>query len=171
MSWYITAQIGMDSNELNRKLKSIIRDNSFFLKMFDEYDIPIERIDDQLTFKIKKMHGIHAQGNGRYIFLNPKLFERGDFLEEKIHFVAHELTHWLTKQREEDCYFADPEEIAAFTHGIIYELLRGKSKQEIFHVLFPIIEAHFEQKQDAKQVFLLLFNKALKKSEKYNELV
>jgi len=167
MSWYITAQTGMDSQELNRRLKAIIRKNSFFLKMFDEYDIPIERIDDQLTFKIKKMHGIYAQGNGRFIFLNPKLFERGDFLEEKIHFVAHELTHWLTKQREEDCYFADPEEIAAFIFGIIYELLRGKSKQEIFQVLFPIIEAHFEQKQDARIVFKLLFNKALKKSGKY----
>lgn len=165
--WYIIAQTGMSNQELNRKLKSIIRENPFFHKMFEEFDIPLDRIDDHLIFKAKKMHGIYAQGNGKYIFINPKLFEKGDFLEEKIHFIAHELTHWLTKQREKDCYFSDPEEISAFIFGIIYELLRGKSKQEIFHVLFPIIEAHFEQRQDAKQVFELLFKKALKKSGKY----
>ena len=167
MTWYITARTGLSQTELNRRLKSIIRKHPFIVKMIDEYDIPIDEIEDQLTFKIKKLRGRHAQGNGRLIYLNEKLFEDGDFFKNNLHFVVHEMVHWFTKQREERCYFADPEEVEAFTFGMMFEMLRGKTKQEILQIFFPIINAHFDGKEKSSIVFNQIYEHACHKLKKY----
>lgn len=169
MSWYLTAKIGMSQKDLNKKLKGIVRSSPFFLFLFDEFDISVEQIDDNLTFMVKKMDGRYGQGNSKYIFLNEKIFQNGGPLEDKMHFVAHELIHWLTRQREKKFYFADPEEINAFLYGIMFELLRGQSKKEIVKLFYPIIEAHFDDKKNAKKLFSLLFILASKKAKIYSE--
>jgi len=167
MSWYITARCGMSDEELTRRMKDIIRKDCFFKYLFEKYDISIDKIDDNLTFKIAKMHGRYAQSDSKTIFINAKLFEKGDFFENKVHFVVHEITHWLTKQKEKENYFTDPEEIDAFTHSMMYEILRGIDKKEIFRVFYPIVEAHFENGKNAKKLFSTLYFKANYKANRY----
>jgi len=70
------------------------------------------------------------------------------------------MTHWLTRQREKQFYFSDPEEIDAFIFGMAYEIIRGKSELDIAKVFFPIIEDHFQKQQNAEELFHVLFSKA-----------
>ena len=100
-----------------------------------------------------------------YPYLNVTLHYSDEFIkkykknEDIIHYVVHEITHWLTRQKEKEHYFQDPEETAAFQTGMAYELLRGKNKNEIFETFFPIIKNHFEDKNNAKKFFEALFIK------------
>ena len=169
MDWYKIAKKDISNEELNRRLKSIIRSNSFFQKLFHDLDVPIDRIDDKLTFTKKKLNGRYAQGNSEDIYINERLFDNGDFFENKIHFIVHEIVHWLTRQREKDFYFTDPEEIDAFVYGILYELLRGKREEEIRKVFYPIISKHFENKNNAQRAYRAMFEKALSKIDSYKQ--
>ena len=81
----------------------------------------------------------------------------------------HELIHWLTRQKEKEFYFADPEEIDAFSSQIAFEILRGKNKRQIAKVFFPIIKSHFSQEQDANKLFEALFAKAVLRSNSENQ--
>jgi len=167
MNWFVTAESDVSSIEFSRKMKDMMRKSSFFLNLFKKYNVPIDAIDDHLSFKIKKINGRHAQSNSKEIILNSKLFENDDFFENHVHFVIHELIHWLTRQREKKYYFSDPEEIESFTLGMIYELDRGRNKKQIYKTFFPIINAHFEKRQDAIHLFNELYENAVKNLDKY----
>ncbi len=159
MSWYTQAKETIDKKSLNIRLKRIIREDSYFQMLFDKYSVPMSKLDE-LSFDVKKMHGQYAASNSEKIWLNKKLFEQGDFFSDKLHFVVHELVHWLIRQREEQHYFYDPEEKISFFHSICWELRRGKDEKRIRDVFLPIIEAHFDDNQDAEEFFNVLFHKA-----------
>jgi hypothetical protein len=165
--WYKTAKIGFTKEQLNRKLKELVRKDSFFKFMFKEFEVPFEAMDNGgLTFMAKKLNGKFAESNGKFIFLNEKLFEKDNFFANGIHFVVHELLHWLTRQREKDFYFTDPEEIDAFAYGMAHEMQKGKGKEHIERVFYPIIKAHFKKKKNATKIFNLIFKLALRKQSK-----
>jgi len=172
MNWYkksnyITAQTGLTQEQMNDKLKRIIQNSSFFQKLFEEYNIPMEKINSDLTFLAKNLGKRYAQGNGKYIFINSKLFNDGDFFDEKLHYVAHELVHWLTRQKEKNFYMADPEEVESFSFGMAYEMLRGKNKDEIEEVFEPILRPHFKDEMNFEKLFKALLEKATFIAEKY----
>ena len=106
------------------------------------------------------MKGRYATSNADEIWLNEKLFRDGTFWEDRIHFVVHEMTHWLIRQREKEQYFADPEECLAFIHSMQWEIGQGKSKQDILIAFFPIMKAHFDNKEDTVALFNAMFQKA-----------
>jgi hypothetical protein len=151
---------------LNKQLKDIIKIQPFFLKMFEKFNIPIDMLDN-LTFQIKELKNRNAQSDSKTIIFDEKLFDKKDFIKEKLHFLVHELCHWLTRQRERNFYFADPEETDAFSIGMAYELLRGRNKEEVLKIYYPIIEKHFNDGRDANKMFVILFNKALDKVKEY----
>lgn len=161
MSWFKYSKTGITEQELSRKLKDTIRTNPFFVNMFREYGVPTETIDNNLVFKIVDLEGKFAQSDSKTIYLNENLFENGKFFTDNMHFFVHELIHWLTRQKEKEVYFADPEEVEAFSSQIAYEILKGKKREEITKVFFPIIKSHFEQKQNANKLFEALFAKAI----------
>ena len=165
-SWYLSLKFA-SRQELNRRLKSIIRENSFFKKLFEEFSVPISKIDDNLTFQEKKLDGRYAQGNGEVIYINKRLLEEDGFFDDKIHLIVHELVHWLTRQREKSFYFTDPEEIDAFMYGMSYELLRGKKLKEVEQIFYPIISAHFDDKNNAKEAYKAFIRGAIEKANKY----
>ena len=163
MNWFLTASTNISSTELSRKLKNIIRKTPFFVNLFKKYHVPMETVDDNLTFKIKEMKGRYAQSDSEEIAINSKLFESGDFFKDHLHFVIHELVHWLTRQREKRHYFSDHEEVEAFIYGMTYQLTRGKNKIEIEKVFFPIIKEHFKSETKAKVFFEYLFRRSIEK--------
>lgn len=158
MSWYITAKI--DSKTISTKIKQVIRESSFFTDLFARYSVPMDKLDN-LTFKIKKLHGKYATSNSKEVWLNEKLFENNNFFNEKIHYVVHEIVHWLVRQREKQNYFADPEEVESFIHSIRWQILHGKDKEQIREEFFPIMNAHFDTERDTIILFDKLFAKAL----------
>ena len=166
MNWFVTASSGQSSSGIIRKIKKVIRTDPFFIRLFKKYDIPVDKVDD-LAFKIKDLRGMYAKSNSKEIHLDSKLFEDDDFIKNNMHFVVHELVHWLTRQREKDCYFADPEEIEAFTHAIAYEILRGEHDERLRKTFFPIIEAHFDEATNANLLFKALLAKAHLKADSW----
>jgi hypothetical protein len=165
MTWYKLAKNIINETELNKRLKSLIKSSKFFIKLFEEYDIPIDRLDS-LSFEIKDLDGKFAQSDAKTIYLNTELLKDSKFFDDGIHFVVHEITHWLTRQKEKDSYFADPEEIEAFSHAMAFELVRGKEVSYIKKVFFPIIEAHFSNEDDANKLFKFLLMKSMVRARK-----
>ena len=165
MNWFVTASSGQSSSGIIRKIKKVIRTDPFFIRLFKKYDIPVDKVDD-LAFKIKDLRGMYAKSNSKEIHLDSKLFEDDDFIKNNMHFVVHELVHWLTRQREKDCYFSDYEEHEAFIYGIFYELENNKSKIEIKNIFYPIIKKHFDTEEEAVSFFEYLFSKALEINKK-----
>jgi len=158
MSWFKTAKHGVSDKELNKILKRFIRTSMFVRKIFNEYNIDIDAIDG-LVFKTKDLDGRYAQSDSKSIYLDNSLFEDNSFFDKHVHFVIHELTHWLTRQKEKDFYFADPEEIAAFESAIAYEITRGQDHDTIIETFYPIIEAHVSN-SNSKELFDAIYAKA-----------
>ena len=164
MAWYISSKTKSSEKEINHRLKKILKTNKFFVDMFKAHSVPLDRIDDHLTFEIKELDGKKAQSDSKTIILNKKIVNNGDFFENGLHYVVHELHHWLTRQKEKNFYFADPEEIDAFSMGIAYEILRGKKPKEISEIYKPIIEDHFSEEKDANKLLKVLFYRAKEKA-------
>ena len=139
-------------------MKQHIRNSPFIQKMFDNYGVPFERLDE-LTIKIEDLHGRHAKSNEEFIMVDEQSVKECEDPQEVVHYIVHELTHWLTRQREEDNYFANPEELKAFTMGMAYELVRGSGAEAIIKLYKPIFDKHLEG-QDSMEVFNVCFSKA-----------
>jgi hypothetical protein len=158
MNWYKLSSLS--EKNLNNSLKSIIKTNSFFKKLFNLFKIPLSQIDNNLTFYIKDLNGKNAKSIDNNIYFDKNLFNKNDFLKNGIHFVVHEMIHWLTRQKESNCYFSDPEEIQAFTFGIAWEIKRGTKQKDIDKIYFPIIQKHFKDNKDCINFYNKLISKA-----------
>jgi len=164
MSWYKQA-----SNEaIFKKIKHILKSNSFIRNLMSEYNIPIEDVDEYLDLEIKELDGKFAEGNGLLITLDPKLFEENDFFENKFHFVIHELFHWIKRRSEAKFYFKDSEEVQSFVLAIAWEIMQGKKIEDIHKTIYPIIEAHFENENNSVKVFKDMVEQAKKLIEMHN---
>jgi len=155
MNWF---KFAINSN-IEKKIKEILKNDSFVMNLMKAYDMSTDDIDNNLSIVIEDLHGKFAEGNGKKIFLDKKLFE-GDFFANNFHFVIHEFFHWLKRRSEHKFYFNDPEEIQSFVLAITWELLQGKDKNSIEGSIYPIIEGHFEDKKHSVQFFLKVFDKA-----------
>ena len=163
MNWFKIA----NNNNIVNKTKSILKNNVFIKNLMKYYNIPEINIDNELDIVITELDGQFAKGNKDKIFLDPKLFE-GNFFEDNFHFVVHEFFHWLKRKYENRFYFNDPEEIQSFVVAIAWQLMNGKNEKEIERIMCPIIEGHYKNNEEAKKVFLKMFEEALKlvKSQK-----
>lgn len=158
MGWYKQANYDI----IFGKIKHILKSNSFINNLMNSYNIPIEDIDNNLDLEIKELDGKFAEGNGKLISLDPKLFKDKDFFENKFHFVIHELFHWIKRRSEAKFYFKDSEEVQSFVLAIAWEIMQGKRTEDIYTNVYPIIEAHFEDESDSKQLFNDMVNQAKK---------
>lgn len=149
-----TAKIEIKEDEFNKEIKEFIKSSPFFEKLFSIYEVPIDAVGKNLNFYIVDLDGRHAKSKDDDIYINSKLLDSVDSLNDILHFIVHEITHWLTRQREKMCYFSDPEELEAFSLGIAFEMARGKSKEEIEKVYYPIILAHFKEEEQARKMFI-----------------
>lgn len=163
MNWFKLASLSIKERDFNDFIKNVIKKDPFFNKMFEIFDIPLDRLNN-VKFIIKKLNGKNAKSNSKLIILNKDLFDKAESLDDLVHYCLHEITHWLTRQKEKDCYFSDPEEIQAFSLGMAWELKRGKSKEDIYKIYYPIISKHFQDKEKAN----LIYNKILENATKVN---
>ena len=83
MTWYITAKTKLSQKDINSRLKKIIKSNKFFVDMFNAHSVPLDRVDDHLTFEVKELDGKKAQSDSKTIILNKKIIEKGDFFKSQ----------------------------------------------------------------------------------------
>ena len=154
-------------NSFNSKLKDIIMSSSFFQKLFDVFGVPLNKINTNLKFYIEDLKGKNAKSVDDDIYFDKSLFKNNDFLEKGIHYVVHEITHWLTRQTENSCYFNDAEERQAFALGMSYQLLNNVPKEEIDKIYLPIVAKHFCNEKNAKNFYDKLFAQAERLKEHF----
>ena len=162
MNWYKTANNLISEKELNKKLKCWIKNNSYIKNLFNDAQVDLNVIDDNLKFEIKKLDGEFAKADSNVIVLNKKLFENGDFFKDHLHFVAHELSHWLHRQAEDEWYFNDLEESRGFASAIGWEIFSGKDEKTIYSKFLPIIFKHFKEEKAARKFLDSIYERALK---------
>jgi len=148
-----TASIELSEKDFNTQIKDLIQRDPFFEQLFSLYEVPISAVENDLSFHIVNLDGRHAKSSENDIYINSQLMKINDSVEDILHFVVHEVTHWLTRQREKMCYFSDPEELEAFAIGMSFELRRGQSEEEIRKIYFPIIKAHFKEEGQAEEMY------------------
>ena len=161
MNWYKQSKKEISIDKLNKTLKSLIKKDTYIINLFKEFGIPLDLIDKKLHFSIKDLDGKHAEANDEEIYLNKKLFENGLFFQDNLHFVIHELIHWLHRQAEKKWYFNDQEEIQSFVAAIAWELHAKTPMDKIEEKIYPIIKGHFNRERNAKAFFNYLLKKAL----------
>jgi hypothetical protein len=149
-----------DESSQVERVRSFILDHPFTTKLFEIYDINKEQFQ-KVKIGFKDMDFL-AISNSRVLLVNSKFLDKE--LEEYGHVIVHELSHWLTRMREKEMYFTDPEEIEAFSYGMAYEMSRGKDTDEIFNTYYPVIRKHFENDKNANAVFKKLLISAKKRT-------
>tara|TARA_Y100000310_G_C20695595_1_gene825460 strand:+ start:4835 stop:5338 length:504 start_codon:yes stop_codon:yes gene_type:complete len=160
MNWYKKANKEISVEELNTKLKKLIKTHPFFRRLLSEYNVPEEAVDNELDFEIKDLDKKHAEADGHTIIFNENLFTDGDFFDNKIFYFVHEFFHWIKRRIEDEFYFNDPEETQSFTLSMAWEIARGVPKEQIEKDIYPIISGHFANPRQARQICEEMFQKA-----------
>ena len=162
MGWFKQSQ----NNNFINKVKEILKTNSFTKSIADYYHIPIEEIDTHLKIEVADLKGKFAEGNGKVIRIDQKLLKH-DFFKENFHFVIHEFFHWLKRRSEDKFYFNDPEEVQSFVLQMTWNLISGKSKEEVIKKIYPIIKAHYKNDDRFESIFDEMLGKAIDLFEIY----
>jgi len=165
MSWYIVANFE-SAEKIEKSIKHILQNHKFFKNLMLSYKIPEQDILHNLRILVKDLKGKFAESNGHQIVLDTKLFSHGlnDFMKNNFHFVAHEFFHWLKRRAEAMFYFNDFEEVKSFTLAIAWEIMSGRSMQEIRDKLYPVVSGHFAdtEKDNADELFQKMEEEAVK---------
>ncbi|NJL70083.1 MAG: hypothetical protein HC888_00105 [Candidatus Competibacteraceae bacterium] len=164
MSWYRVI-LAQTSYEFEAKVKDRFKTHPFFQSLLKDYHIPVEDIDNSLKIEVMDLQGKFAEGNGHIIRVDDRVAQD---LETNFHFLVHEFYHWVKRRSEAMFYFNDPEEIQSFTLAIAWELMRGKTEQDVTRSVFPIIEAHYIKSGNAKEMFAKMVDKAKEIVANYN---
>ena len=159
MNWFKSAQNKVTKNELNKQLKSLIKSHPFFIRLMAKYKIPQNEVDN-IEFSVKDLGERHAEADATTITFNSNLFTEGDFFKDKLFYFVHEFYHWVRRRAEKQFYFNDPEEIESFALSIAWEIIGGKDRATIEHSIFPIIQGHFTDANQAKSLFSQMYEQA-----------
>ena len=164
MGWFKESQ----NNNFIKKVKDVLKTHSFTRSIADYYHIPIEEIDTNLDIEICDLQGKFAEGNGKLIRIDRKLLDE-NFFNDNFHFIIHEFFHWLKRRSEDKFYFNDPEEVQSFVLQMTWDLINGKTKEEVIKKIYPIVKAHFKNDAKFKKIFEEMLNKAINLCKTYKE--
>jgi hypothetical protein len=164
MNWF---KIANNDNAV-KEIKNILKTHPFLVGLADYYNISSDEIDNNLEIVVTRLDGDFAKGNGKKIFLDEELMD-DSFFRDKFHFVVHEFFHWLKRRYESNFYFNDSEEIQSFVLAITWQLINGKSKDDVVSSIFPIVKAHFKDGKKSLQMFSKMYEQAVYLSNIYKK--
>lgn len=164
MNWYKESQ----TEKVIYRIKNILKNHPFTKRLSSYYNIPLSDIDNHLEIRIIELDGKFAEGNGKRIDIDTKLFDN-DFFSENFHFIIHEFFHWLKRRAEAKFYLNDPEEVQSFVLQIVWQMIEGQKEGDIIKKIFPIIATHYDDREKAKDVFNNMMNKAKELYSIYND--
>lgn len=145
--------------EIAKLVKKKLKSSRAIMKLFDEFDVAPSRLDD-LNIVIDELEQKYAETDARTLTLNSFLFDGGDFFKNYFYVVCHEIVHWLSRIKEEDAYFNDPEEVLGFVASIAYEMEHTSDLDIIYNKIYNKISWHFNNETDARDFFENMILKA-----------
>lgn len=146
-------------SQIAELIKKKLKSSPTVLSMLEEYDMHSDRLDD-LVIEIVPLDKKYAETDANSIRLNTFLFENHDFFEEYFFVVPHELVHWLSRKKEEEAYFNDPEEVLGFVASVAYEMENGTEQDIIWNKIYNKISWHFSNENDAREFFVNMMERA-----------
>lgn len=146
MNWL---KIANNSDDVENAVKHKIQTSPFFINLFRSFHIPMSALNT-LKIRIKRLDGNFCEAGESEILVDDRLASDPDFLGKDFHFMAHEVLHWLHRQKEKQNYFADPEEVEGFSTGIAYALFIGRTIDDIASQFLPLIKITIKDDIKAK---------------------
>ena len=129
--------------------------------LFDEFEISSERLQE-LIIEVVDLESKYAETDETTMKINKFLFEGGHFFRDYFFVLPHELVHWLSRIKEKDAWFHDPEEVLGFVASIGYEMGIGTDFDAMWERIYPKVSWHFHNEADAKEFFGKMIEKAKK---------
>lgn len=154
-------EILVSEDEMSNLIKKRLLSSATVISLFDEFEVDPERLS-RLVIQITELDQKYAETDAQVMKINRSLFTNGDFFRDYFFVVAHEIVHWLSRVREQDAYFNDPEEVLGFVSSIAYEIEQGQDFDVIWNRIYPKISWHFHNEADARDFFMSMIEKAKK---------
>lgn len=151
--------VELNEEQIVHLIKQKIRNSKSIQNMFIEFEVSPDRLDE-LQFVITPLDHKYAETDINTMKLNTSMFSSGDFFEKYFFVIAHEIVHWLSRIKENDAYFNDPEEVLGFVSSIAYELEQNSDLNVAWNKVYPKISWHFSNESDAKEFFENMIEKA-----------
>lgn len=149
----------LNEKQIAQFLKKTLASDLAVQKLFKRFEIDIGRLED-LDIQVVDLEGRYAETDDRRMSLDYGLFSDGNFIENNYFVAVHEIVHWLSRLKEKEAYFNDPEEVLGFVAAIASELQRGVEHDVVWNKIYPRVEFHFNNEADARRFFELSILKA-----------
>lgn len=154
-------RVNASVEQISQLIKERFKKSPSIHSLFDEFDMSLERLDD-LLIEVVPLEKKYAETDSNSIRLNTMLFETGDFFKDYFFVVSHELVHWLSRKKEEEAYFNDPEEVLGFVASVAHELESQTDPDIMWNKIYPKISWHFSNEHDAREFFVNMIDRAKK---------
>ena len=154
-------QSGLSVEQLEKRIKHKLMHSRTIQKICRDFEIDVERIND-IRIEIHDLDDRYAETDVEVMKLNKSLFEDGvqAFFQNKFYIVVHEIVHFLSRIKEADAYFNDPEEVLGFVASVGYEMESGTDFDTMWNRVYPKISWHFHDEADAREFFGNMCEKA-----------
>lgn len=146
-------------SQISEMIKQRLKRSPSIHSLFDEFDMDISQLDN-LVIEIVPLEKKYAETDSNSIRLNTMLFDKGNFFDNYFFVVPHELVHWLSRKKENDSYFNDPEEVLGFVLSVAHELESHGDIDIAWNRVYPKINWHFHNESDAKNFFQEMLKRA-----------
>lgn len=142
-----------------KELLNLLREHPQVRALFARFKVPISKLDE-IPLRFKKMD-VSAKAKDGVIYLNERLAEDGDFVEDA-HYILHELTHILQQISGKADDFGDtkgldyldlPTEIEAFREQIqfIRNYKGNKDAEKYLNDLLDFHELQGERREEKRR--------------------
>lgn len=148
--------------ELADEVRSRLRESRTVQKLFDMFGVDISRIDS-LKITIRDLENEYAKTDDKEMVLDKSLFTSGRFFRDFSFLPVHEIVHFLTRVKEREAFFNDPEETLGFVAAVAHLLSDGASEAEAWKKVYPNVAWHFHDEEDAR----LFFRRCLRRARDF----
>lgn len=149
----------LSAEKIAALIKKKLSESKYIHGLFEHYEMDVSRLDD-LVIQIMPLEKKYAETDADSMRLNTILFDTGDFFRDYFFVIPHELVHWMSRLKEAEAYFNDPEEVLGFVASVAHEIEAGTDPDEIWNKIYPKISWHFHDENDAREFFVNMIDKA-----------
>jgi hypothetical protein len=153
--------VQLSEEQIGQVIKQKMAQDPAILKLFKMFGISVKELNE-LKVEIVDLQKMFAQTDQTKMQLDVGLFKSPDCLGKSFYIIAHEIVHFLTRQKEAQNYMNDPEEMLGFSSSIAYLLMHNDDLDSIYNKIYPKIKWHFHSERDAHNAFMKMVEDARK---------
>lgn len=138
MNWW---RLAKEQESLETRIKMRVRGSPFFVKLFEQKGVPLEKLDD-LVISLKSLDDAHAKASDKRILVEDAYEDT--ILTSHFHIIAHEIVHWLKRQADEgnsaeNSNPVDAEEIECWNIAVAYAMFEEESTAKFLDQVMDFI--------------------------------